>query len=278
MSYSDFKCSSDVKATLEIARPHDFSIGRGKWGVSYEIEAYMGEELLWSKKTDNLIPTIGAEQILIDLMPASGETSITAWFISLIAATSNQQSTGSMTASSADLTLATAFGTEGVVGQVITVVGAGVSGANLVTTISSITSTTAYVLAATASTAVTNAVCVLGPVMAVGDTSASHAGWVEVTTSQVTQTTRQSFTPGTVSTSGSNAIKTNSASPAVYTGNTPTWWMTGIIMASTDVFGSTTDTLLSEAAFDANASPPGAAMIQNGMTLNIKATFTSVAG
>ena len=247
-----------------------------KMGVEYDIEAYIDSVLVWKKKAFNLITTVGAKQILMNLMPAS-ETAITSWYISLIAATSGQQTTGSTTASSTTLTLATAFGTEGVVGQVITVVGAGASGGNLVTTIASITSTTAYVLSTAATTATTGAACILGPVMAVADTSASHSGWVEVTTSQVTQTVRASFTVAAVSTSGVNAIKTNSASPAVYNGNTPTWWMTGVFLASSDVFASTTDTLLSEAAFDSSASPPGASQITSGMTLNITATFTAVA-
>ncbi len=247
-----------------------------KMGVEYDIEAYVDSILVWKKKAFNLITTVGAKQILMNLMPAS-ETAITSWYISLIAATSGQQTTGSTTASSTTLTLATAFGTEGVVGQVITVVGAGASGGNLVTTIASITSTTAYVLSTAATTATTGAACILGPVMAVADTSASHSGWVEVTTSQVTQTVRASFTVAAVSTSGVNAIKTNSASPAVYNGNTPTWWMTGVFLASSDVFASTTDTLLSEAAFDSSASPPGASQITSGMTLNITATFTAVA-
>ena len=247
-----------------------------KMGVEYDIEAYIDSVLIWKKKAFNLITTVGAKQILMNLMPAS-EAAITSWYISLIAATSGQQTTGSTTASSTTLTLATAFGTEGVVGQVITVVGAGASGGNLVTTIASITSTTVYVLATAASTATSGAACILGPVMAVADTSASHSGWVEVTTSQVTQTVRASFTVAAVSTSGNNAIKTNSASPAVYNGSTPTWWMTGVFLASSDVFASTSDTLLSEAAFDSSASPPGASQITSGMTLNITATFTAVA-
>ena len=268
------KSNMSIGNTSGMGKEASFDIS--KMGVEYDIEAYVDSILIWKKKAFNLITTVGAKQILMNLMPAS-ETAITSWYISLIAATSGQQTTGSTTASSTTLTLATAFGTEGVVGQVITVVGAGASGGNLVTTIASITSTTAYVLSTAATTATTGAACILGPVMAVADTSASHSGWVEVTTSQVTQTVRASFTVAAVSTSGNNAIKTNSASPAVYNGSTPTWWMTGVFLASSDVFASTSDTLLSEAAFDSSASPPGASQITSGMTLNITATFTAVA-
>ena len=272
-----FSVNSNVKCGHESGKglSSDFLIK--KMGMVYEVEGWMKDKLIWTRKTENLITTVGAEQILMNLMPASGETAITAWYLSGMAAPSGDVTTGSMSASSTTLTLATAFGTEGVVGQVITVIGAGSGGGNLVTTISSITSTTDYVLATAASTAVTGAACILGPVMAIGDTSASHSGWTEMTTSQVTQTTRLSYTVAAVSTSSGNAIKTNSASPASYTGNTPTWWMTGVFLASSDVFGSTTDTLLSEAAFDANATPPGAVQVTSGMTINLKAQFSAIA-
>lgn len=252
---------------------------RGKTGVVFDIKAYSKDnsELLWTRKAENLITTIGSEQLLINTFPASGETAISAWYVGLMA-TADYNATGSMTSGSADLTLGTALPTAMIVGQVVTVVGAGTSGANLVTTISSVTSTTAYVLATAAGTTVSSATVVAGPQLAIADTSASHAGWVEATTSQVTQTVRASYTVAAVSNVSGNGTKTNGANPAAYTGNTVSWWMSGVFLASSDVIGSTTDTLLSEAPFSSSSTPPGAALVQSGTNLQITAVFTMNAG
>ena len=247
-----------------------------KIGFKYRVEARREGSLLWTRETENLITTVGAETLLKNSFPTS-ETAVTAWFVGLIAATAGQQTTGAMTSGSATLTLATAFGTAPAVGQVITVFGAGASAGNLVTTIAS-GSGTSWTLSATAGTTVTGAACVCGPAMADADTSASHAGWVEATTAQVTQTVRAAYSPAAVSTSGANAIKTNAASPAAYTGNTPTWYLTGLFLASTSAIGSTTDVLMSEAAFDASATPPGAALVQSGTALSITAIMQMNAG
>ncbi len=268
---------------------------KAKPGIRYSVEAWESWDhesrkhrypqsewkrhgLVWTREADNMIPTIGAKQLLINSFLAAGETAITSWFLTLIAAQAGQiDTTASITSGAAVLTLGTAFGTALVVGQVVTVIGAGASGGNLVTTVSVVTSTTSYTLAANAGTTVSAATVIAGPVLAVGDTSASHAGWTEVTTAQVTQTVRPAFTVAVVGTSGANAIKSNSASPSAFTGNTPTWWMTGLALVSTSAFGATTDTLISEAIFDANATPPGAAQVTSGLAISVQATMLMTA-
>lgn len=248
-----------------------------KIGFRYKVLAHdPAGQLLWSRDAENLITTAGAEQLLKNTFPTS-ETAITSWFVGVIAATAGQQTTGAMTSGSTTLTLGVAFGTTPAVGQVVTVFGAGASGGNLVTTFAS-GAGTSWVLAAAAGTTVSAAACVCGPVLADADTSALHAGWVEASTSQVTQTVRAAYSPAAVSTSGVNAAKTNAAAPAAYTGNTPNWYLTGLFLASSSAIASITDILLSEAAFDANATPAGAALVQSGTALSITAVMQMNAG
>ncbi len=106
------------------------------------------------------------------------------------------------------------------------------------------------------------------PTFATTDTLASN-GWspaAEVTTTQVTNSTRPAFTAGSVS-AGSVS---NSASVAVYTGNA-TVTLQGLFMANNSTLDGTTGTLLGEATFTA-------APIASGYTINVTVTVTVTAG
>jgi hypothetical protein len=107
-----------------------------------------------------------------------------------------------------------------------------------------------------------------GPTFATSDTLASN-GWspsAEVTGTQVTNSTRPAFTPGSVS-AGSVS---NSGSVAVYTGNA-TVTLQGLFMANNSTLDGTSGTLLGEATFTA-------APIAAGYTINVTVTVTVTPG
>jgi hypothetical protein len=100
----------------------------------------------------------------------------------------------------------------------------------------------------------------------VGDTMASHAGWVEITA--YAQTTRPACTFGTATTADPSVIS-NSASVAVYNINVTTT-VGGAFLTSNNTKGGTTGTLFSASDFTA----PGDRSVVNGDTLNVTYTFS----
>lgn len=105
---------------------------------------------------------------------------------------------------------------------------------------------------------------VLGPSetgYAVGDTMASHAGWVEDTT--YSNGTRPAWTPGAVAAGSVD----NSASKAVFNIN-GTVTISGAFMADSSTKGGTTGKLMGVGAFAADRS------VLSGDTLNVTITCT----
>lgn len=100
---------------------------------------------------------------------------------------------------------------------------------------------------------------------AAGDTSASHAGWTEVTT--YSNATRPQVTFGTATTADPSVIS-NSASPAVFNINGTTT-VGGAFLISNNTKGGTTGILFSAADFAA----PGDRSVASGDTLNVTYTF-----
>lgn len=102
-----------------------------------------------------------------------------------------------------------------------------------------------------------------------GDTSASHAGWTEV--SAYTATTRPALTLGAV-TSGATGSVDNSASPASFAINAANTVVAGAFVATSNAKGSTTDIIVGASDFAASRT------LQSGDTLNCTTTLTAVTG
>jgi hypothetical protein len=104
------------------------------------------------------------------------------------------------------------------------------------------------------------------PTVAAGDTSASHAGWVEVTAYD--EANRLTWTDGGVS---SQSVS-NSGSPAVFTISTNSTDVGGAFLISNSTKGGSTGTLYAAGAFSA-----GDKSLDDGDTLTVTATFTGAA-
>ena len=100
------------------------------------------------------------------------------------------------------------------------------------------------------------------PTPAASDTMSSHGGWTESTS--YSESTRQAFTPGSVS---SQSVS-NSASKAAFSIN-GTVTVGGAFLTTNSTKSGTTGTLVAAGAFTG-----GNKSLQSGDTLNVQATFT----
>lgn len=107
------------------------------------------------------------------------------------------------------------------------------------------------------------------PTFTTSDVMASHAGWSEIVGSNVTQTTRQAWTPGTVS----GGIVSNSSSSASYTIASGSPTLQGLFMVDNNTLAGSTGNLYSEAVFD-----EGAQTTVTGNVIVLVATLQIVAG
>ena len=104
---------------------------------------------------------------------------------------------------------------------------------------------------------------------AAGDTTASHAGWTEVTPYSNSTRPAASFTAAT---NANPSVVTNSGTPASFTINASAT-VGGAFLISNSTKGGTTGTLFSAADFQS----PGDRSVVSGDTLNVTYTF-SLAG
>jgi len=101
---------------------------------------------------------------------------------------------------------------------------------------------------------------------AAGDTSASHAGWTEVTA--YSQATRPAAVFAAATTADPSVIS-NSGSPAVYSINGTTT-VGGAFLISNNTKGGTTGVLFSAADFQS----PGDRSVASGDTINVTYQFS----
>jgi len=101
------------------------------------------------------------------------------------------------------------------------------------------------------------------PTVAAGDTTASHAGWVEVTA--YSEATRQAWTDGGVS----GQSVSNSASKATFTINANSTTIGGGFLVSVSTKGAATGTLYAAGAFT-----NGDKTLNTNDTVDVTATFT----
>lgn len=101
------------------------------------------------------------------------------------------------------------------------------------------------------------------------DTSASHAGWTEVTA--YADGTRPALTLGSVSGTTTASVD-NSASPASFSINAANTSVSGAFVATSSAKGSTSDTIIGAADFAA------ARTMQSGDSLSVTTTLTAVTG
>lgn len=110
------------------------------------------------------------------------------------------------------------------------------------------------------------------PVFVIGDTAASHSGWTEVPSADVTAGVRQTLVWG----SPSGGVVNNSAAQISYTmsaslvGSLTLW---GGFLSDSNVLGGTSLSLISEAIFD-----QGFATVAANNTIQILVTVTILAG
>lgn len=204
--------------------------------------------MLWHQ----LVTTVGKNYLLTTGLDSGSAT--TTWFVGML--TSQAVGTGSCaTGSPTVLTLGASATTQ--TGQYVTLLGAGSAGANLATQISAGATSATQAISPGCSTTVSSAVNVLGPTLAVGDTSASHANWSVIASSQITNSVWPTWTANGVASAGSI---TNSSSPAVITmgGAISTDYLYGLILTSNSALATTSGTIYSEGVFTAGAVPVGA--------------------
>lgn len=101
------------------------------------------------------------------------------------------------------------------------------------------------------------------PTFALGDTSASHAGWTEVTAYD--EANRQTLTLGSVS----GGSVDNSASKAVFTISTDSTTVGGAFVISVNTKGGSTGVLYGGAAFSSDR------VLNDGDTLTVTVTLTA---
>jgi hypothetical protein len=209
-------------------------------------------------KSKNVVTTAGVDY-LIGAAFVGSPSPITSWFVGLIP-DDRHVNDAAISNGSTTLTSATATFLTGDVGRYVTVIGAGVSNGNLSAKIASRTSNTVVDLDVAASTTVTGAIASIGPKFDVADTMGSHAGWAEISSAAITNSTRPAWTPGAVS-SGS---VDDSGSPAVYTMDPAlvlTGYLHGLFLCDDDTLGGTTGTLYSTAEFNGGAKPVAASYV-----------------
>jgi hypothetical protein len=86
------------------------------------------------------------------------------------------------------------------------------------------------------------------PTFATTDTMASHAGWTEIEGSDVSQSVRETWTPGTISSGADLITLDNSASAATYNMLTSITLQGGFLVDNSTI-GGTTGNLYGEATF-----------------------------
>ncbi len=208
----------------------------------------------------NLVTT-GGKNYLLAAGLANATPAIAAWYVGMIAE-NRHAGDGATTSGSATLSSATANFAAGDAGRQITVYGAGTGGANLATTIASVTNSTTAAMANAAGATTTNAIVSIGPLLAAADTMGAHPGWIEVAASQLQQTTRPAWTPGSVSGGSVN----DDAAPVLYTMSASLAaivYIHGLFLVSDATLGGAAGTLYSEGAFT-----QGALAVQAGYSVS----------
>ena len=109
------------------------------------------------------------------------------------------------------------------------------------------------------------------PTFATTDTMGSHAGWTEIAGGDVSEGTRQTWTPGTISSGSDTITLDNTSSPAVYNMLTSITLQGGFLVDQNTIGGST-GTLYGEAAFSA------AQAVTNGSTVTLTGQVGLTAG
>jgi hypothetical protein len=215
-------------------------------------------KVLWTAEARNRVVTVGLNKVL----DATFKTGLAtpAWFVGLVGPSVTD---GAISSGSLSLTSASNPWVAADQGRAIIVRGAGVSGADLVTTIATFVSAGSVTLLAAAATSVTGA-----PVLweaRAADTMASHAPWPESTA--YGNASRPPWTPGVIS----NGSVDNSASQATFSISTNNTLVGGLFLADNNTIGGTTGTLYGMAPF----SSVGFRQVNLGDTLAVTGTLTA---
>lgn len=212
----------------------------------------------WSEQFENIVVTTGLNALLDNSFTAAAGS--VNWFVGLIGA---HTGTVSITSGAAAITGSGTDFQATDVGSDLIIVGAGASGADLVTTVLSRSSTTAAVANANASATVAGALFAIEPRPA--DTMASKS-FNETT--PYSDATRPAWTRNGAAASGAMS---NSSSRASFTINA-TGRVFGAFLASNNTKGGTTGTLYGGGLFST-----GSRSVLSGDTLNVQVDLSATA-
>lgn len=215
-------------------------------------------EILWEETAYNRVVTAGLNKLL----DATFKTGLAtpAWYMGLAKPTLTN---AAMTSGSAVLGSTTAPWISADEGRAIIVRGAGIAGADLVTTISTVTTSSSIGLSTTAALSVTNAAVIWDARAA--DTAASHTPWLEST--NYSNANRLTYTPAVPAAGSIN----NSTTVAVFNINLDNTLIGGMFISDSSVIGGVAGTLYGMAPFSA----VGFRQVNNGDTLSVTATLTA---
>lgn len=250
------------RCNIEALPPRQMQSAKALGGVLVETHYHVAYrnalgDLEWEAETYNRVVTAGLNKLL----DATFKTGLTtpAWFIGLVGASITD---AVMVAGFPQLNSASALFLAVDVGGSIIVRGAGVAGADLVTTVLSFATGSGVVLNANAGTSVVGAKSTWDA-RAV-DTMASHPPWPDF--DPYSNATRPAFTPGSIA-AGSVS---NSGSPAQFTIDVDTSDVFGLFMVDNATVSGTAGTLYGMATFQS----PGSQRMNIGGTLTVTATLT----
>jgi hypothetical protein len=248
----------DAVAAMTCGLPAEIAVAME---TRYKVECIGPDGVLkWIARAKNRVVTAGLNKLL----DATFKTGLTTplWYVGLVGAS---VSDAAITSGAAALTSASNAWVAADASRAIIVRGAGVSGADLVTTILTYSSAGAVTLNANAGTTVTGAKSAWDARAA--DVANSHSPWVEV--AAYSNANRPTWTPGTVAAGSVD----NSGSVAAFTINANTTDVFGAFLIDNNTISGTTGTLYGMAVF----ASPGSRRANSGDTINVTATLSASA-
>jgi hypothetical protein len=236
-----------------------------------------GRLIAESATTHNLIPTQGATWIANLFTAAQSTATLYMGLLTL----QQTATTGSITSGSNNLTFSTAPSPALIVGQAVSVTGAGASGANLLAFVGTVVSSTSYDLvttlggstAANAGTTVSSVSVLCGPAFAITDTLANRTDFFTGFSNSPLPT----WTPGTAS--GTNPVsRAGAAETYNITASSGTICGGTLQDQSTVATSYTSGNLIGEVQFTQSNGAPVFQPVASGNAVSVTVTLNTNAG
>jgi hypothetical protein len=236
-----------------------------------------GGRLLNEFCCDNMIPTQGATWIADLFTPGQSTPQL---YIALLGP-QQVATTGAINSGSNSLTFTTAPSPELVVGQAVSVAGAGASGANLLAFVGTVVSSTSYDLvttlggttAADAATTVSGVSVTCGPAFAIGDTLAARTDYF----TGFSNSALPEWTPGAPS--GTNPVSRAGAAQSFDITASSGTICAGVLQDQSAVAASyASGNLIGEVQFTNSSGAPLFQPVASGNTVSVTVTLNTNAG